>query len=337
MALPNLPQSEQETNNGDEELGGSMTFLEHLEELRSRLIKSLMSLAIAAFVCFFVSGELLDVMMRPYYWGIGVERQPLLNLKDQLAPAMDWCIEKVTNFEFFESEEIQSDLGEVPVDEEEEAGPAPRVSEMDEMERQLLKQKKRLVALSMLEVFMVRVKLSIVAGIFIAFPIIFFQAWKFIAPGLYRREKKFIFPTITSAWFCFIVGGLFAYFIVLPMAVYFFSSLSGPTIDDMWSVDKYFTNALHIMLAFGVVFEEPVVITLLAYIGLARYKHLKKFRPYVIVGMFVLAAILTPPDPISQLMCVIPLVVLYEISGIGVRLIERARGVKDDDDETDDL
>jgi len=332
MAVPKLPPRQEEIEDEEEELGGSMTFLEHLEELRERLIKSLLSLAIAAFACFFVSGKLLDIMMLPYYWGIGVETQPLLNLKDKFAPVVDWCVQTMTDFEFFESEEVQNEVGDVPVTEESESEPAPRVSEMDETERQQLRQRKRLVALSMLEVFMVRIKLSIVAGIFIAFPIIFYQAWKFIAPGLYKREKRFVLPTVTSAWFCFIIGGLFAYFIVLPMAVYFFSSLSGPTIDDMWSVEKYFTNALHITLAFGVVFEEPVVITLLAFIGLARYKHLKKFRPYVIVGMFVLAAILTPPDPISQIMCVIPLLVLYEISGQCVRIIERTRGVNDDDE-----
>ncbi len=332
MAVPKLPPRQEEIEDEEEELGGSMTFLEHLEELRERLIKSLLSLAIAAFACFFVSGKLLDIMMLPYYWGIGVETQPLLNLKDKFAPVVDWCVQTMTDFELFESEEVQNEVGDVPVTEESESEPAPRVSEMDETERQQLRQRKRLVALSMLEVFMVRIKLSIVAGIFIAFPIIFYQAWKFIAPGLYKREKRFVLPTVTSAWFCFIIGGLFAYFIVLPMAVYFFSSLSGPTIDDMWSVEKYFTNALHITLAFGVVFEEPVVITLLAFIGLARYKHLKKFRPYVIVGMFVLAAILTPPDPISQIMCVIPLLVLYEISGQCVRIIERTRGVNDDDE-----
>jgi len=192
-----------------------------------------------------------------------------------------------------------------------------------------LKRSKSLVALSMLEVFSVRVKLSIVAGIFIAFPIIFYEAWKFVAPGLYRREKRFVFPTVASAWVCFVIGGLFAYFLMLPMAVYFFASLSGPNINNMWSVDRYFNNSLQIMLAFGVVFEEPVVISLLAIVGLVRYRHLKKWRPYVIVIMFALAAVLTPPDPFSQIMCAIPLLILYEVSGQCVRIFVRDRGIEE--------
>jgi sec-independent protein translocase protein TatC len=332
MALPKLPPHREEPEEEEEELGASMTFFDHLGELRERLIKSLAAFSIAMMFCFIFSGTLKYYMLKPYNWGTGKERQPILNLKDRLVPTLDKTIQAIE--EYFQREEetpAKGDESTPPVGEA-DSEPTTPVAGQDSSGRV----GDKLAAHSMLEVFMVHIKLSIVGAIFLAFPILFYQAWKFVAPGLYKRERRFILPTVFSAWICFITGGLFAYFLVIPTAVYFFSGFSGPDIVNVWSVDKYFTNALHITLAFGVVFEEPVIISLLAIIGLVRYKHLKKWRPYIIVGMFVLGAVLTPPDPISQLMCAIPLMGLYEISAQCVRLFERARGHTDDDDEDDE-
>ena len=332
MALPKLPPRREEPENEDQELGGSMTFIEHLEELRGRLIKSLLALAIATIFCFCFSATLMELMMKPYDWGMGKTEQPILNLKKVLAPTINKITQAVSDY--LENEKEPSTAKDEPntfqpQPESETSVPGTPPNPGDS----LAQLGSVLASHSMLEVFMVRIKLSIVGGIFIVFPILFYQAWRFVAPGLYKREKKFIFPTVISAWICFIVGGMFAYFLVLPTAVYFFSSFSGPSIVNVWSVEKYFNNALHITLAFGVVFEEPVVIGLLAVVGLVRYKHLKKWRPYIIVGMFVVGAVLTPPDPISQLMCAGPLIVLYEGSALFVRAYERARRLKEDNEE----
>lgn len=322
MALPKLPPRKEEPEEEEHELGASMTFLEHLEEFRERLIKALVGFAIATIVCLYFSGTLKEVMTKPYNWGMGKERQPILNLKDRLVPTLDKLVHRIEAH--LKSQEDASSEGEgssTPENDKETEGPAPATGSPDQDSTNELGD--RLASHAPLEVFMVHIKLSIVGGIFLAFPIIFYQAWRFIAPGLYKREKRFVLPTVISAWVCFVIGGLFAYFLVLPTAVYFFSSFSGPDIVNVWSIDKYFNNALHITLAFGVVFEEPVVISLLAIVGLVRYRHLKKWRPYVIVGMFGLAAMLTPPDPISQVMCAVPLLVLYEISAQCVRVFTR--------------
>lgn len=336
MALPKLPPREEEPEEEeDKELGASMTFLDHLEELRSRLIKTLIGFAVGVVVCLIFSAKLQDIMIKPYRWGIGEERQPILNLKDKLAPTLDRLTQAIT--EHFQSEEETPSGVDTPGSPKPETESESKVQGPDSADRGSFQELgSTLASHSMLELFVVRIKLAIVGGIFLSFPLIFYQVWRFVAPGLYKREKRFIFPIVISAWFCFVVGGLFAYFLVLPTAVYFFSGFSGPDIVNVWSIDKYFTNALHITLAFGVVFEEPVIILLLAVVGLVRYKHLKKWRTYVIVGMFALAAVLTPPDPITQLMCACPLLVLYEISTQCVRLLERARGREDDDDEEDE-
>ncbi|MFH1740456.1 MAG: twin-arginine translocase subunit TatC, partial [bacterium] len=335
MALPKLPPPREEPDDEETELGGAMTFIEHLEELRERLIKCLLVFALATFVCLFLGGTLADVMLKPYKWGIGEESQPILNIKDKLLPALDRFAAMINAH--FEDEATSVTNTEPPGPDEsgtESEIPAKETQKVGGI--RLVEGTSTLVTLSMLEMFKVYIKLAIVGGIFISFPILFYQVWRFVAPGLYKREKRFIFPTVISAWICFITGGLFAYFFVIPTAVYFFSQLSGPEIMNTWSVDLYFNNALHLTLAFGVIFEEPVVIGLLAVVGLVRAKHLSKWRPYVIVGMFVLGAILTPPDPVSQIMCAVPLLLLYEGSAFFVRIYERARGRKDAEDEDED-
>jgi sec-independent protein translocase protein TatC len=335
MALPKLPPRQQEPEEEDEELGASMTFLEHLEELRTRLIRSLLGFAGAVLICLCISGQLWGLMLKPYYWGIGKERQPILNMKDAMAPTLDKLTKALTDY--FQSKKDTSSEGvesSTPTPQSESERPKA-VGGLDD--QNAIKQLgNTLASHSMLEVFMVYMKLAVVGGIFLAFPIILYQVWRFVAPGLYKREKRFVLPTVISAWICFIFGGLFAYFLVLPMAVYFFSGFSGSEIVNVWSVDRYFTNALQLTLAFGVVFEEPVVIMLLAIVGLVRYRHLKKWRPYVIVIIFVVAAVVTPPDPFSQVACAIPMLILYEISVQAVRLYQRTRRSEDGDGEEDE-
>ena len=336
MALPKLPPHREEPpEEEEEELGGAMTFLEHLEELRERLIKSLLGFGLATLFCLCFSGTLFNVMIKPFDWGIGNERQPIMNIKDKIAPHLDRFIDTIKPH-FFGGKDSDSSTEQTDLPKTETQTALPTDSSASISPKAARGYTNVLTYHSPFEGFMVRIKLAIVGGIFLAFPILFYQAWRFIAPGLYKKEKRFIFPTVISAWFCFVTGGLFAYFFVLPIMVYFFGSFSTPDIPGFWSTDRYFTNSLHIMLAFGVVFEEPVVILLLAFVGLIRYRHLKKWRPYVIVGIFVVAAVITPPDPVSQTMCAIPLLLLYEISAQCVRIYQRTRGIVDEKEESEE-
>ncbi len=164
---------------------------------------------------------------------------------------------------------------------------------------------------------MVRLGVSISAGIIAVFPVIFYQIWKFIAPGLLSKEKKVVLPVVLFSSFCFIVGVGFAYFLMLPFILPFLYGLGTDTIKPTINISEYIGFALRIILVAGLVFELPLVSFFLTKIGLLKPAIMRKFRRYAIVVMFILAALLTPPDPGSQLLLAAPLLILYEIS-IGI-------------------
>lgn len=152
------------------------------------------------------------------------------------------------------------------------------------------------------------------------------QAWRFVAPGLYKNEKKVLFPFILLSVFCFISGGLFAYFVVFPPAFRFLSSYSGDGLKVMPAVREYFSLCLRLIIAFGVVFELPIVMVFVAKIGLVDAQKLAAGRKYAILAAFVIAAVVTPtPDIVNQFLMAGPLVVLYEIGLLAVRLFGRRR------------
>jgi sec-independent protein translocase protein TatC len=145
----------------------------------------------------------------------------------------------------------------------------------------------------------------------------------FVAPGLYKRERRLALPLAISAWICFVAGGLFCYLVVFRFALDFFAGMAGNTVENLWSLSYYLNFMVRFLLAFGIVFEEPVVILMLAKVGIVNKETLTNFRPYAIISMFVLSAIITPPDPISQMMCAGPLLILYELSIILVGIVEK--------------
>lgn len=169
--------------------------------------------------------------------------------------------------------------------------------------------------LKLTEAFMTELKLCIVVAIIIAMPFLLYQAWKFVAPGLYAQERKYIFGFVVSSSFLFFTGASFAYFVVFPLGFEFFLSYAKDSfLVANLSIDWYFTFILRLLLAFGIVFELPVIMFFLAKIGLVTGAMLKKYRGIAIVAIFILAAILTPPDVISQISMAIPLLILYELS-----------------------
>ena len=183
------------------------------------------------------------------------------------------------------------------------------------------------------EVFFVELKVALFAGFMLSFPVIANQLWAFVAPGLYAREKKAFLPFLFATPVLFGAGASLAYFIVMPTAFKFFLGFGGEagglTVQALPSAGEYLNLVMQFILAFGLTFLLPVLLLLLHRAGIITREQLVAARRYVIVGIFAIAAVVTPPDPISQLMLAIPLVLLYEVSIWCVRLIELRRRKSD--------
>jgi sec-independent protein translocase protein TatC len=210
---------------------------------------------------------------------------------------------------------------------------------------------RRLIFTALHEKFFTDVKVAFFAGGFLAFPLISNQLWLFVAPGLYKNEKSTFLPFLIVTPFLFVLGGAFVYYLVLPIAWKFFAGFEQVAgqgvlaIELEPKVDQYLSLVMRLIFAFGISFELPVLLTLLARAGLATSEGMRKKRRYAVVGAFVAAAILTPPDPLSQVGLALPIIVLYEISIWSARLVERKRQEREeaddedseDDDEEDDI
>ncbi|GAB3630125.1 twin-arginine protein translocation system subunit TatC [Pandoraea terrae] len=169
--------------------------------------------------------------------------------------------------------------------------------------------------------FFVPMKVTMMVAFVIALPIVLYQAWAFVAPGLYQHEKKLVLPLVISSYSLFLLGMAFAYFLVFPTVFHFMAHYNAPLGAEMnTDIDNYLSFVLTMFLCFGVTFEVPVVVVVLARMGIVSIEKLKQIRPYVVVGAFVIAAVVTPPDVLSQLMLAVPLVILYELGVIAARL-----------------
>ena len=171
--------------------------------------------------------------------------------------------------------------------------------------------------------FFVPMKVTMLVAFLGALPVIMYQLWAFIAPGLYKHERQLILPIVTSSYILFIAGMAFAYFLVFPTVFQFMAHYNAPLGADMATdIDKYLSFAMTTFLAFGLTFEVPVVVVVLVKLGMVRIKKLKEIRPYIIVGAFVIAAVVTPPDVLSQLLLAVPLCLLYELGVLVARFYE---------------
>lgn len=198
---------------------------------------------------------------------------------------------------------------------------------------------RRLIFTALHEKFFTDIKVAFFAGAFLSFPLISNQVWMFVAPGLYRQEKYAFLPFLIATPFLFLAGASFVYYFVLPVAWQFFAGFEQQAGEGLLAIElepkvnEYLSLVMRLIFAFGISFELPVLLTLLARAGLATSDGMRKKRRYAIVGAFVAAAVLTPPDPLSQIGLALPIIGLYEISIWCARLVERQRREREDDAE----
>lgn len=180
-----------------------------------------------------------------------------------------------------------------------------------------------MISTDVVGVFLVPMKIAALSAFVIALPYVLYQAWAFIAPGLYQHEKKLVMPLVVSSTLLFFAGMAFAYFLVFPMVFKFMASFAPEGVAWMTDIEKYFGFALSMFVVFGIAFEVPVFVVLLVKMGVVSIEKLKEIRPYVIVGAFIVGAIFTPPDVISQFSLAIPLCLLYEVGIVFAHFVAR--------------
>lgn len=282
---PHDPDSPREAN---------MPFLDHLEELRWRILKALAALVVGAVICFALSDSIMQILTRPY-------EEAVLSLESQQSSGVVRAVKKLV-----------SQWLDQP-----DAAPEPDAPIAD------LPPARRLQALRPMTYFFISLQIAFVGGLLLALPVVFYQVWRFVAPGLLQREKRLMLPIISLSVLCFSVGAMIAYYIVLPLGLRFFLALEPPDMTSQWAADEYIGFVLRLIAGFGIVFEMPVLSLFLAKVGVLTAARMRRIRRYAIIGIFVLGAIFTPPDPVSQILMALPLLLLYEISIWVCKIAER--------------
>jgi len=250
----------------NDEKTNQASFVDHLTELRSRLLKSVVYLFIFFIICYFFAENIYSFLVAPYANAV----------KD------------------------------------------------DGLDR-------RLIFTALHETFITYLKVAFFASMFVTSPIILTQIWKFIAPGLYKNEKRALLPYLIATPTLFILGGMLVYYLIMPLAIKFFLSfetsagINNLPIQLEAKVNEYLSLIMRLIFAFGISFQLPVLLSLLARVGFVDSEYLRKRRKYVVIIIFTAAAILTPPDPITQIGLGIPLLILYELSILSVRIIEKKK------------
>ncbi len=195
----------------------------------------------------------------------------------------------------------------------------------------------RMIATGVITPFMVPVKVTMLAAFILALPFVLYQVWAFVAPGLYRSEQRLAIPLIVSSSLLFLVGMAFCYFVVFQTVFAFISSFAPQSITPAPDIEAYLNFVMSMFLAFGITFEVPVVVVLLVRMGLVTVQKLREIRGYVVVVAFVIAAIVTPPDVISQFMLAVPLWILYEVGLLVATRVTPRASDPDDADDTGDI
>jgi sec-independent protein translocase protein TatC len=183
----------------------------------------------------------------------------------------------------------------------------------------------KMIATGVISPFLIPMKIALMAGFILALPFILYQAWAFVAPGLYAHEKRMVLPLVVSSTLLFIVGMVFCYFIVFGKVFSFIASFAPKSISVAPDIEAYFNFVLGMFLAFGLAFEVPVVVVVLVMTGLVTVEQLREWRGYVVVAVFIVAAVVTPPDVVSQIALAVPMCILYEVGIVMGQFITRRR------------
>ena len=250
----------------NDEKSKKSSFVTHLTELRSRLVKSIIYFFIFFVICYFFAENIYNFLISPY---------------------------------------------------------ADAVKDGDS--------NRRMIFTALHETFITYLKVAFFTSMFISSPIILTQIWKFVAPGLYKNEKSALLPYLIATPILFLLGGMLVYYLIMPLAIKFFlsfettSQITTLPIELEAKVNEYLSLIMRLIFAFGISFQLPVLLSLLARVGFIDSEYLKKRRKYVIIIIFIAAAILTPPDPITQIGLGIPLLILYELSILSVKIIEKRK------------
>ena len=194
--------------------------------------------------------------------------------------------------------------------------------------KQVLPPNSNLIFTSPTEAFLTYLKTALFCGLFLSIPVVLYQIWKFIAPGLYKKERVYVIPFVVSSSILFIGGALFGYFVVFPLGFNFLMSFASDSIQALPSMREYFNFVIKLLLAFGIIFETPIFILFLAKLGIVNYKMLCTYRKYFLLLAFFLGAILTPPDVVTQTMMALPLIILYEVSVFITRIFAKKQNKK---------
>jgi sec-independent protein translocase protein TatC len=242
-----------------------MSFFEHLEDLRSRLLRAVLAVVAGFIVCVFFSHDLYEFISSPLM--------------------------------------------------------------------KLLPEGSSLVFIDPTEAFFMYLKVSFLGAVLLSIPYVLYQLWKFIAPGLYQKERRLAIPFVVVSTLLFYIGACFAYFLVFPVVFKFFLSFQTDTLQPMLSIKAYVSLVTKLMLAFGVIFETPIIIVFLGLLGIVNTSMLRKGRRYFIVIAFVIGAFLSPPDVASQIMMGLPLLVLYEASIHVLSIIEKRRKKREEEED----
>ena len=223
----------------------NMTFIDHLEELRWRIIKSLIGILLGSAIIFFFIDEIFQILLHP---------------------------------------------------------------------TTLLDSPPTLQVLKVHGMFMIKWGIAFIGGLILGIPVITFQLWKFIAPGLLKNERKYVFPIVLFSFISFIAGVLFAYFIIIPFSLNFFSSMGYVDVENNFSINYYFSYILWLIFSSGLLFQLPVLVVIFTLIGILTPPFMRHYRRHSFITILILSALITPPDPISLLMMSLPLILLYELS-----------------------
>jgi sec-independent protein translocase protein TatC len=193
----------------------------------------------------------------------------------------------------------------------------------------------KLIATNVISPILVPLKITLMAAFLVALPVVLYQVWAFVAPGLYSHEKKMVLPLVVSSTILFFIGVAFCYFLVIPGMAQFIQAFAPTSITAAPDIEQYFGFVLTLFLVFGIAFEVPIAVIVLARMGVVSIEQLRKVRGYFIVGAFIVAAIVTPPDVISQLALAIPMIILYEIGIIAAQVFIKTTKAPEDEATAD--